>query len=81
MLSATVVPAACVGGGSEQCEVWKRIPDFMCQCSQTENELLASSAYREMAVKTKLAAHQTGVCWSLPVQTRQERGKEELFGK
>lgn len=34
-----------------------------------------------MIVKRKLAAHQIGACRSLPAQTIQERGKEELSGK
>lgn len=46
------------------------------QYPQTENEMQESRAEGKMIAKRKSAAHQNGVCWSLPAQSMRERGLE-----
>lgn len=48
---------------------------------QAENEMQESRAWGKTTVERKLAAHQNGVCWSLPAQSMRGRGEEELLGK
>lgn len=76
-----MVFAAFMGNCAKQWKMRKRIADFGASLSMDRKEIRGSWAWGKMIAKRKLAAHQIGVCWSLPAQTMQDRGEEELSGK